>query len=346
MPEGDDRRLAAADLERSTEKWMRAGVVLMALFFLAFPLYRLYEPAARAEARESQQSFLADQGADLFDTSCASCHGVSGTGAIAPALAVREFLESVDDTQITQLIAVGVPGSEMVAYSNDLGGPLTGQEINAITVYLRSLEEDAPSMANWRTPLENENLTADELYLLACSRCHGADRSGIEDVAPDISEASVTQDESHEFWVDRIEVGYKSMPRFGRILTAAQIEELVAYLRVAPPPTTTTTAAAGDTTATTGGTTTTTTVDADTEAILALGKELWDVTAGAAGCQECHGLEGYGTPSGPNVIGASKSSLTKALGGNEDMDFVVPLTQEEIAAVYAYMQFLTQQANP
>jgi len=336
------------ELERSTQRWMSAGVVLMALFFLAFPVYRLYEPAQRADAREQQQSFLADQGAELFETSCASCHGVGGSGAVGPALGVKEFLESVDDTQITQLISVGVPGSEMVAYSNDLGGPMTGQEINAITVYLRSLEEEAPSKPNWRTPLEDENLTADELYLLACSRCHGTDLMGIEDVAPDISETSVTQDESHEFWTDRIAAGYKAMPRFGRILTDEQIQELVTYLRVGSTTTTTTTAAPGDTTATTtaGATTTTTSPDPTDDAVLALGQELWDVTAGASGCQECHGLEGYGTPSGPNIIGASKSALTGALSGNEDMEFNPKLTAEQIDAVYAYMQFLTQQANP
>lgn len=346
-----ERRTTPDDLAASTQKWMWSGLVLMALFFLAFPVFRFYEPSQRADARESQQAFLAATGEELYDASCASCHGVAGTGAIAPAIGAREFLEAVDDSQIAQLIAVGVPGSEMVAYSNDIGGPMTAQEIDAITAYLRSLEEDAVSKPNWRTPLVDENLTTNNLYVLACSRCHATDTRGIEDVAPDLSVTAIAQDESEEFWLARISEGYKSMPRFDGILSDAQIAELVAFLRVGPPTSTTTTTAApqdGATTTTspTGGTTTTSAApDPSTDEELAIGQVLWDVTAGAGGCQECHGLEGYGTPSGPNIIGASKSSLTKALGGNEDMDFNPKLTQAEIDAVYAYMQYLTQLAN-
>lgn len=334
------------ELTASTQRWMTAGLALMGVFFLAFPLYRLYEPDSRAEARVEQRSFLAAQGEELFEGSCASCHGVAGTGAIAPAVGAKEFLESADDTQIAQLVSVGIPGSEMVGYSNDFGGPMTAQEINAITVYLRSLEEDAISKPNWRTPLADEDLTSGELYALACSRCHGQDLAGIEDVAPDISLTSITQMETDDFLSMRIVMGYKAMPRFGGVLTDGQVADIVAFLRGNPdgatPPTTvpSATTVPGD-----GGTTTTTAPpDTGNEELLALGKRVWDVTAGGSGCQECHGPVAQGTPSGPNVIGASRSSFLSALnGGTEDMDFT--LTSEEIEAVYAYMQFLTTEAN-
>ncbi len=342
------------ELEASTRRWMLAGLILMGLFVLAFPIFRFYEPAQRADARSDQSAFLAAQGAELYEGSCSSCHGVEGTGAIAPAIGAKEFLESVDDEQIRQIITVGVPGSEMVSYSNDLGGPMTSQEINAVTAYLRSLEEDAVSKPNWRTPLEDENLTVAELYVLACSRCHGVDRSGEEDLAPDISETSFAQEESFEFWVSRISDGYKAMPRFGRILTEEQIFDLVVYLHgpPPPPPTTTTTVPEGGVTTTTepGATTTTTTQaaapDPSNDPLLAAGKLLWEETAGGEGCQTCHGPAGNGTPDGPNIIGASRSALRGALGGGViDMDFAKKLTTDEIDAVYAYMQYLTAQAR-
>ncbi|MCH7584273.1 MAG: c-type cytochrome [Acidobacteria bacterium] len=228
---GDHADPNADRLDASTDRWRWAGLILMGLFFLAFPLFRFYEPAQRADARARQTEFFAAQGAELFEGSCASCHGPGGSGAIAPALGAKEFLESVDDVQIAQLIAHGVPGSEMVAYSNDFGGPLTSSQITAVTTYLRSLEGDAESNPNWVTPLADENLTGHEIYILACSRCHGIDLEGRPDIAPDIGPGSDAAEDSDARVAKRIREGNKTMPRFGRILTDYQIDLIVAYLR-------------------------------------------------------------------------------------------------------------------
>ena len=334
------------DLEASTDKWRLWGLILMGLFFLAFPLFRLYEPAQRADAREAQLGYLAAEGAELFETNCSECHGRDGAGAIAPAIGSKEFLESVDDLQITQLTSLGVPGTEMVAYSNDLGGPLTSQQIKAITTYLRSLEEDAVSKPNWRTPLEDENLTPKEIFLLACSRCHGIDAEGIEDVAPDISQDSLTMTESDEWILGRVVDGYKLMPRFGRILTERQIAVIVTYLRYGddPPPTaaaTTTTVPSG--TGTTAPETTSTTASGPSEDLLALGEFIFTEGFAVDGCQECHGLDLNGSQNGPAILGASRSSINKALKEVPDMEVDNPLTPGEIEAVAAYIRQLSSE---
>jgi mono/diheme cytochrome c family protein len=338
-----------AELEASTSRWMLAGLVLMGLFVLAFPLFRFYEPAQRADAREEQVTFLSQQGAEVFAANCESCHGAAGSGAVGPAIGAKEFLESVDDRQLSQLIAVGIPGSEMVAYSNDFGGPLTSEEITAVTTYLRSLEPDAASKPNWRTPLADESLTGSALYVLACSRCHGADRMGDEALGyPDISDASITMQEPDAWIAARISEGYQEMPRFDGVLTPEQIAAVVVYLRTGsdgPAPTTTTTVAGTTTTVTTiPGETTTTTVEAnpDNDEVLALGEALFQRLAGGYGCQECHGPDAMGTPNGPNIIGASRSRITNALnGGIPDMDFSPKLTSDEVEAVYNYLLWLT-----
>lgn len=143
----DDR-----DLEESTTRWLRWAVVLTFALALAFPLYRWYEPDGRAAAREQHVTSLEDHGRELFATNCASCHGFDGNGGTAPALNSQEFLLSAEDGQIRQLIAVGVPGTNMSPYLLDYGGPLTLEQIDALTYYLRSLEEDAPERPDWRTP--------------------------------------------------------------------------------------------------------------------------------------------------------------------------------------------------
>ena len=140
-------------LEQSTNKWMAWGVGIMLAMALIFPVYRFFEPSNREADREAQLGYLAEQGDDLFADNCAACHGADATGGTAPALNSQQFLEAANDEQIAALIAVGVPGSQMGAYSLDFGGSLTLQQIEAITAYLRGLEEEAPDFPGWQDPL-------------------------------------------------------------------------------------------------------------------------------------------------------------------------------------------------
>ncbi|MEA2000679.1 MAG: cytochrome c [Actinomycetota bacterium] len=138
-------------LETSTNKWMQWGLILMVIMVLAFPIYRIVEPGRRADAAESRATELAMQGDSLFALTCAACHGVEGLGGLdAPTLNAKEFLQFATDEQIESLIATGIPGSDMSPYSLDFGGPFTQEQIVALTTYLRSLEEDAPSVPDWR----------------------------------------------------------------------------------------------------------------------------------------------------------------------------------------------------
>ncbi len=67
-----------------------------------------------------------------------------------PTLNAKGFLESASNAQIELLVAVGVPGSQMNAYSQDFAGPLTSEQIRAVTTFLRTWEEDAPDIPDWR----------------------------------------------------------------------------------------------------------------------------------------------------------------------------------------------------
>jgi mono/diheme cytochrome c family protein len=148
------------DLERSTNRWMWAGLVLMLIGVVAFPLYRVYEPTARAEAAEANQANLAQAGASLWTSTCASCHGANGAGVDAPALNSLQFLTIASDEQIFSLVNTGVPGTDMAAYGQQFDGPLTRQQIAALTACIRSWEETAPDRPDWRdmvdAPAEEE----------------------------------------------------------------------------------------------------------------------------------------------------------------------------------------------
>ncbi len=142
-------------LEEATTKWMQAGLILMVVLVLAFPAYRFLEPSNREEARELLTEELAVSGGELFAGQCAACHGEAGrNGPVGPSLNSKQFLEAAGDEQIISLVSVGIPGTQMGAYSIDFGGPLTLEQITAITTYLRSLEKDAPDDPNWRAVVE------------------------------------------------------------------------------------------------------------------------------------------------------------------------------------------------
>ena len=140
------------EVDSSTDRTMMIGVGLLFILVAAFPLYLLYEPGSREEARRVQLDSLIEEGSSVWEFSCAACHGEIGEGVSAPALNSQQFVQSSSDEQTRLLIAVGVPGTAMSAFSQDHGGPMTSEQIRAVTAYIRSWEEQAPDRPDWRDP--------------------------------------------------------------------------------------------------------------------------------------------------------------------------------------------------
>jgi len=217
------------DLERSTNRWMAWGIVFLVLFVLAFPVYRILQPAKLADAQAALNESLAGEGEEIFNANCAQCHGGEATGGIAPALNSKQFLESVSDRQMHQLISTGVPGTLMAAYSVDFGGNLTQQQITSVVVYLRTFEDTAPDFPLWFTPLAQTDLSGQELYNMACSYCHGIDLSG--NIGPALGKGSGVANEPDSFYEERIHNGFGEMPAFGKVFTDDQVASIIDYIR-------------------------------------------------------------------------------------------------------------------
>ncbi|HET6950879.1 MAG TPA: c-type cytochrome [Acidimicrobiales bacterium] len=137
-------------LDASTDRWMRWGTALIVAFVLAFPLYRWVEPSNRDDARADQLASLGAEGQSLYGQNCGSCHGAEGEGSTGPALNSQQFQTVTSDDQMSQLVAVGVPGTSMSAWSQDFGGAFTSQQIRAVVTYVRSWQEGAPDRPDWR----------------------------------------------------------------------------------------------------------------------------------------------------------------------------------------------------
>jgi len=128
------------------------GLVFMVVLIAGFVLYRAREPSLRADAERSQRVSYTKIGRHLFADNCAECHGGAAEGGgDAPTLNSKQFLDSASDAQIQTLIAGGVSGTEMSAWSLDFGGTLTDEQVKQVVTYLRSLAPNAPSIPDWRS---------------------------------------------------------------------------------------------------------------------------------------------------------------------------------------------------
>jgi cytochrome c oxidase cbb3-type subunit III len=82
-------------------------------------------------------------GATAFQVKCATCHGAQGQGGIGPNLTDPYWLHGGKMTEIIATISQGVPDKGMPPW----GPILSGEEIQALTVYVRILSGTKPAGA-------------------------------------------------------------------------------------------------------------------------------------------------------------------------------------------------------
>ena len=75
------------------------------------------------------------RGAVLFAQHCAVCHGPAGAGLVGPPLA-KAWDTSLPELLIRSTIVGGRPGTAMVPWSADQGGPLAAQEIEDVVAHI------------------------------------------------------------------------------------------------------------------------------------------------------------------------------------------------------------------
>ncbi len=118
----------------------------------------------------------------LYSQNCAGCHGVSGKGGAAIALANPVFLAIADDAVIRRVAANGVPGTSMPAFAQSAGGMLTDKQIDALVSGIRSWA-NPEALIKVTPPPYSSQIPGDpqrgaNAYRTYCSSCHGADGRG------------------------------------------------------------------------------------------------------------------------------------------------------------------------
>ena len=187
-------------------KTLGVFLVVGLAFFTA--VYWLSDVPRRETEFTEVQEGLIEYGHELFGpttpdvpvtANCAQCHGAEGTGGevgdtgrTAPNLHSASIWEKlkVNPEYVNLAIRFGgvvVSGnvnSPMPAWSTEVGGPLTVQQVDALTALVESWAEEASEQAPVDVPDTVE--AGQEVYSSAgCSGCHGADLAGTAEY-PDI----------------------------------------------------------------------------------------------------------------------------------------------------------------
>jgi mono/diheme cytochrome c family protein len=98
-------------------------------------------PASTATPRPEGQAAI---GASIYEENCTSCHGIQGQGVDAPPLRNNNFIQNQGDKTIFEVVANGRSNTEMPAWLQNNGGPLTELQINDVVAYLHTLQNVPP----------------------------------------------------------------------------------------------------------------------------------------------------------------------------------------------------------
>lgn len=132
--------------------------------------------AASADPKTSQKA------AAQYQRYCALCHGEDRKGYAndaAPSLATKT-LYGLGPVVPYNAIAYGRPGTPMGPYLDDLGGPMTMEEIRQLAIWLSEqagvpMKPPNPEMLK---PVEGDVELGARIYATQCASCHGAEGDG------------------------------------------------------------------------------------------------------------------------------------------------------------------------
>lgn len=203
-----------------------------------------YWPKDRIQASRFGQREFSTDGATLFGTFCAACHGDAGQGRRfpgsppMPAVGNADFLAAARDGFLESTIWLGRPGRRMPAFGEDAGG-LRREEVQAIIAHLRReagvKEPDRlHPLPRWASGDPDRGRS---LYDRHCAGCHGAQGEGTD--APALNHPLLQATASDDYFVETIRRGRRGTPMqgFGQpstihpVLAPGDIESIVAYLR-------------------------------------------------------------------------------------------------------------------
>ena len=164
---------------------------------------------------------------------CVLCHGADRQGHVndhAPSLRSRSLFESGVPHSILRPLSYGRQGTAMGGYLDEVGGPMTLDEVWDLTYWL-FWQSGAERVELSENPVEGDIVRGEQVYQQNCSSCHGKNGEGI--TAPALGNQSALAHNKDEFIRYAIEQGRDGTPMvaFVDILSSADIDNVTAFLR-------------------------------------------------------------------------------------------------------------------
>ncbi|MCP4376587.1 MAG: c-type cytochrome, partial [bacterium] len=171
----------------------------------------------------------------IFNSSCASCHGVDGqyeTDLIGPTVTNPEFLSYSSDESLHRMITRGRPGTAMPSWYF-----LSDRDISDIMAFMRSKREVKADLAATLKELATTGSKRNRItrwgqarYRALCKSCHGPEAEGR--IGPSLRSPEFLAMASDEFLYKTITLGRDgtAMGRFAHI-PGDEIGWLIAMLR-------------------------------------------------------------------------------------------------------------------
>jgi mono/diheme cytochrome c family protein len=207
------------------------------LLLLALALVLLF--GALASAQEGDVT----HGSEIFDANCAVCHGPEGQGRVGADLS-QDFPAIDPEAFLVSVIANGVSGSKMPAWSQEKGGPLSDQDIQDVAAFIESLSGGRSPMAPTATSLpvtpvptvpgvSGDPTAGRALFVENCAMCHGEQGQGLVGANLNKAFASINPQQFVRATVSQ-GISGTAMPAWsqanGGPLTEAQIDDISAYI--------------------------------------------------------------------------------------------------------------------
>jgi mono/diheme cytochrome c family protein len=119
----------------------------------------------------------------LYAENCAACHGAEGRGGAAIALADPVYLAITNNEAMRKVVANGVAGTSMPAFSEHSGGMLTEKQIDVITAAIWSRWSrqgvlDGANPPSYTSKLSGNAQQGEVAYGTYCASCHGTEGRG------------------------------------------------------------------------------------------------------------------------------------------------------------------------
>jgi len=184
-------------------------------------------------ATEEFTEAQAEAAAANYQQYCALCHGADRQGHVndhAPSLRSQSLLETGYPWAISMAIGYGRAGTPMAPFSNDVGGPLSRQEIRDMTRWLY-LEAGVEKVDIDENPIVGDIVAGAEIYSRECAQCHGEQGEGITGTAlGNQAMLALTPDAFLRHAIANGRQGTE-MAAFAEKLSSADMNNVTAFLR-------------------------------------------------------------------------------------------------------------------